>query len=111
MSNQTDDAAHESCEHGDITRHDEKPLWRCPQLGGPVTFEYCRKVNRSLPCVRLAVCWGEQLDVPGFLLDHYDESQRAQIEATAGRGRMDIISETLQRVLSRRVPPEQDGAE
>ena len=87
---------------GDITQNDGKSLWRCPQLGGPVTFEYCRKMNGDLPCVRLVLCWGETFDVQGFLTAHYDGDQLERMEAGAGRGRMDIISQTLLRVLAER---------
>jgi len=87
---------------GDVTQYDGKSLWRCPQLGGPVTFEYCRKMNGGLPCVRLTPCWGETFDVQTFLTAHYDEDQLERIQAGVGRGRMDIISQTLQRVLADR---------
>jgi hypothetical protein len=102
MCDPTGNAGNDSSERGGIGQYDELSLWRCPQLGGPVTFAYCRQMNRSLPCSRTATCWGERFDVEGFLREYYDEHERSQIEASSGRGRMDIISETLGRVLSRR---------
>ncbi len=86
----------------DIARHDEKDLWRCPQLGGPVRFGYCRQMNEGLPCSRLEMCWGDAVDVPAFLDAHYTDRQREKIFSTLGRGRLDIISTTLQRVMRER---------
>ena len=102
MSSQ-DEAAHAdaSSDQG-IGQHDERPIWRCPQLGGPVTFGYCRQMNQSLPCARVVACWGEAFDVQAFLQQYYDPDEIAQIESGASRGRLDIISEALQRVLNRR---------
>ena len=42
---------------GGIEQHDGEELWRCPMLGGPVNFGYCRKVTDGLPCVKLLECW------------------------------------------------------
>ncbi len=87
-----------------ITTHDERPIWRCPQLGGPVTFGYCRRMNHTLPCARILRCWADVFDVHGFLQEHYDSEQMAQIESGATTGRMDILRQTLERVLG-----QQDG--
>jgi hypothetical protein len=41
---------------------------RCPRLGGPVTFHYCRQfAGDSLPCWKVFDCWWEMFDVAGFL--------------------------------------------
>lgn len=33
---------------------------RCPMLGGPVTFGYCREVDHGLPCHKALVCFERQ---------------------------------------------------
>ncbi len=100
MSSQSDALQPDSGPDGGIAQHDERSMWRCPQLGGPVTFGYCRQMNDALPCSRIVRCWGEILDVEGFLDRHYDAEQVERISSTLGRGRLDIISETLRRVLN-----------
>lgn len=30
---------------------------RCPQLGGPVHFGYCIKMDEGLPCSKSLICW------------------------------------------------------
>jgi hypothetical protein len=54
-------------------------IWRCPQLGGPVTFGYCRLVNEGLPCGRVVACWGGTFDVAAFLAEHYSREQIEQV--------------------------------
>ena len=41
---------------------------RCPRLGGPVSFHYCRLfAGNDLPCWKVFDCWWETFDVAGFL--------------------------------------------
>jgi len=110
MSHQEDDRPPTRESDEGITQHDERPIWRCPQLGGPVTFGYCRRMNDALPCARILHCWADAFDVHGFLQEHYDRGQMAQIESGATTGRMDILRQTLERVLGQQDgPSESDG--
>jgi hypothetical protein len=41
---------------------------RCPRLGGPVNFQYCRQfAGEDLPCWKVFDCWWEIFDVAGFM--------------------------------------------
>ncbi|MGD8251254.1 MAG: hypothetical protein PVH30_01620 [Desulfobacterales bacterium] len=41
---------------------------RCPRLGGPVSFGYCRSLSDSShPCRQIFDCWWERFDVVGHL--------------------------------------------
>jgi hypothetical protein len=41
---------------------------RCPRLGGPVSFSYCRKGDNSeTVCWKIFDCWWESFDVVGHL--------------------------------------------
>jgi hypothetical protein len=102
VSRQAEDLTPASPNEDGIAQYDGLPIWRCPQLGGPVEFAYCRRMNQSLPCGRLAMCWGERIGIPAFLEEHYTTDEITQIVATATRSRMDIVSQTLQRVLGQR---------
>ncbi len=82
--------------------HDRKTRWQCPQLGNPVTFGYCRVANRSLPCRRIVSCWSDTFDVLGFLRQQYTPEQCAETLDAPPTGRLDIIAETLERVLPKR---------
>ena len=62
---------------GAIEQHDDRIHWRCRQLGGEVTFRYCRKLADGLPCTHVVSCWQTVFDVRAFLEDHYDVAQLA----------------------------------
>jgi len=36
---------------------------RCPKLGGPVSFEYCRIERNPRPCQKTIKCWSFHFDV------------------------------------------------
>jgi hypothetical protein len=41
---------------------------RCPRLGGPVSFRYCRiHAGGPLPCWKVFECWWETFDIDGFI--------------------------------------------
>ncbi len=40
---------------------------RCPRLGGPVTFHYCRYAADNLPCSRSLICWQNHFPVHEYL--------------------------------------------
>lgn len=40
---------------------------RCPRLGGPVTFHYCRTCGeKQTPCFKVVDCWWEFFDVAAY---------------------------------------------
>lgn len=61
-----------------IEQHDDKQM-RCPRVGGEVTFRFCRFENNMLPCRFIAGCWRMQLDINGFLAEHYSEEELDRI--------------------------------
>ena len=40
---------------------------RCPRLGNAVTFSYCRKESKGLPCFKTLDCWFRQFPVEEYL--------------------------------------------
>ena len=41
---------------------------RCPRLGGPVDFGYCRRCGEyDRPCFKILDCWWQRFDVVGHL--------------------------------------------
>jgi hypothetical protein len=55
--------------------HDKDHLTqRCPRLGGPVSFGYCREpAGESLPCWKILECWWEVFDVSAYLREQLSE--------------------------------------
>ncbi len=49
---------------------------RCPRLGGPVSFFYCKTCEQDRqPCFKIIDCWWETFDVVRYLKDHLPEDQ------------------------------------
>lgn len=71
-----------------IEQFDSELHWHCPQLGGEVTFQYCRKLLGGLPCGRVLDCWRTIFDVHDFLARHYNLKE---IAAAWGRPRPNKI--------------------
>jgi len=64
---------------------------RCPQLGGPVPFKYCRSVNMQLPCVKIAQCWAAKLDIVAWLEANFTYEQLEQVFGGEHRTRFEKI--------------------
>ncbi len=49
---------------------------RCPRLGGPVNFKYCRTSGEDLPqCHKIFDCWWEYFDVFAYLKSALPEDE------------------------------------
>jgi len=49
---------------------------RCPRLGGPVSFRYCRTSGDDVSaCWKIFDCWWEGFDVVGYLKKHLPEDK------------------------------------
>ncbi|OEU66313.1 MAG: hypothetical protein BBJ57_11435 [Desulfobacterales bacterium PC51MH44] len=49
---------------------------RCPRLGGPVSFHYCRTCgDDSSACWKIFDCWWECFDVVGYLQKYLPEDK------------------------------------
>ena len=66
-----------------MSRTPEDMERRCPRLGGPVAFKYCRfSGSDRQPCWKIADCWWERMDVMAYLREVFSEEElRAFLEA------------------------------
>jgi len=56
---------------------DDKDLLerRCPRLGGPVPFKYCRTTGEGdMPCFKIMDCWWETFDIRTYLENSMSEA-------------------------------------
>ena len=53
---------------------------RCPMLGHPIKFHYCRTTAKDTPCRKLMDCWFEQIPIQDFVNEHLTESQIAAMQ-------------------------------
>ena len=57
---------------------------RCPRLGGPVNFGYCRREGPDdQPCFKILDCWWQRFDVAAYL----ESRLPREVSATLGRHR------------------------
>lgn len=61
-----------------ITENDQRTR-RCPILGHPINFSYCRKPGKKIPCRKIFDCWWETFDIKVFMEDNYDAETLLQI--------------------------------
>ncbi|MCP4756881.1 MAG: hypothetical protein GY866_38960 [Proteobacteria bacterium] len=55
---------------------------RCPRLGGPVFFLYCRTCgDDGLPCWKTVDCWWEQFEITDFLKENLSEADWTKLMA------------------------------
>lgn len=60
--------------------HDQRSR-RCPMLGHPLTFAYCRAPGSSRPCRKILDCWWETFEVEAFIRSCYGDEGLAEITA------------------------------
>jgi hypothetical protein len=49
---------------------------RCPRLGGPIEFVYCRTCeDQNQPCLKIFDCWWEFFDVVTYMREHLPKEQ------------------------------------
>jgi len=73
-------------------------IWRCPQLGNPVTLKYCSEMNSRLPCPRVIACWGGTIDVVAWLATQFPPEVLKEALGAALPGRLAHMLETLDNV-------------
>ena len=75
---------------------------RCPRLGSPVSFGYCRTSGEGKdPCFKVFDCWWERFDVVGYLQhrlpeEKLEELKRARPPAKAA-SLVDLIRQAQER--------------
>lgn len=54
---------------------------RCPMLGHPLEFSYCRAPGSDVPCRKIFDCWWETFDIEKFVVTWYGKEKIAEILA------------------------------
>ena len=56
-----------------IEKHDDRQR-RCPRLGNPITFKYCRTCEADRqPCFKIMDCWWETFDIAAYVEANYSD--------------------------------------
>lgn len=70
---------------------------RCPRLGGPVTFGYCRVENVGKPCFRSITCWSGRFDVEGFFRQFLSDAEYNECFCKPPTPKMTSLVELIER--------------
>lgn len=63
-----------------ITEHDHLEI-RCPMLGHPLNFSYCRSTTSNTPCRKIYNCWFQRIPVQEFMQENFSKEVIEQITA------------------------------
>ena len=85
--------------------YEEKEI-RCPKLGGPVNFGYCRQENSGLPCSRALNCWSPYFDAETLFRETLTDAQFEDCFFKPPQTKMDTLLELIER--ARKIAEEPD---
>ena len=72
---------------------------RCPRLGGPVTFHYCRTCSEGKGvCWKVIDCWWEMFDVVRYLQDTLPEEEFKKLVNAQPKPKMTSLLELVDKV-------------
>ena len=65
---------------------------RCPRLGGPVSFEYCRSCEQDRrPCWKVFDCWWERFDIVSHMKTCLSPEQFERLVESRPKPKMDSL--------------------
>lgn len=76
--------------------YDEHEM-RCPRLGGPVTFQYCRVENNPYPCSRALACWSCRFDVESLFRSAFSEEVFEKIFMSVPKPKVVTLMELIEK--------------
>ena len=75
---------------------------RCPRLGGPISFGYCRTTGEDrLPCWKIFDCWWESFDVVEYLKKSLPEETFHRLVNTKPKPKVLSLVELIEQAKNR----------
>jgi len=85
-----------------MTRTRDHLQRRCPRLGGPVEFSYCRTMgDNGLPCWKVFDCWWEMFDVVAYFKGRLDDETFEKIATARPKPKVTSILEIVEQAQKR----------
>lgn len=69
---------------------------RCPRLGHPVRFHYCRTQAEDDLCPRILDCWWETFDVREFLVAEGKDDEVSALQAHQAPPKLASLAELIE---------------
>lgn len=77
---------------------------RCPRLGGPVEFSYCRTCeDQNRPCFKIFDCWWEYFDVVTYMKKNLDKEEFSRLAQKKIKPKVVSIIEMIQEIQQSQV--------
>ena len=79
-----------------------KLVRRCPRLGNPVPFHYCKICgDHQQPCFKVLDCWWEYFDVVQYMKDQLSEDQFNQLMEARPKAKVTSLVELIEQAKKR----------
>jgi hypothetical protein len=75
---------------------------RCPRLGHPISFSYCRLENMGIPCFKTLDCWFEHFPVEEYLRETLTVEEWDRAFQGAGKTKVMSILELIEQARKRK---------
>ncbi len=81
---------------------------RCPRLGGPVQFSYCRSCSDSAAtCDKILDCWWERFDVVNYLKARMAPDELRKLVAVNPKPKLGTLLELIAKAQNNLVSSDQ----
>jgi hypothetical protein len=75
---------------------------RCPRLGHPIYFSYCRSENTGVPCFKIFDCWFEHFPVKEYLHETLTPDDWGRAFQPSGKTKVMSILELIEQAKNRK---------
>jgi len=72
----------------------------CKMLGHFLTFDYCRSMNKGLPCSKVLDCWFQNFPVQEYINKNYNSDEQAKM-FEAPKSKILTLTEILEQAQQR----------
>lgn len=80
---------------------DDSVSIRCPRLGHPIGFSYCRKENMGAPCFKALDCWYLRFDVVSHLKSEMSDAEFKKAFEQPARPKMASLVDLIRQAQER----------
>ena len=75
---------------------------RCPRLGGPVFFEYCRTCEgNKQPCWKIIDCWWETFDIIDYIKTNFTKEMLRTLSESKPKPKVNHLVELIEQAKQR----------
>ena len=86
---------------GDNNKQVDEYSIRCPRLGHPIVFSYCRSESKGLPCFKTLDCWFQYFPVEAYLRERLSQEEWEKVFEQQGRTKVQSLLELIEEAKKR----------